>query len=61
MKQFFYLIGFIAIFTISSCGSAINEMEHTSKEVNLRSLNSTCSGLGVACLLNSSYDSHPNY
>ena len=46
MKQFFYLIGFIAIFTINSCESAINEMEHTSKEVNLRSLNSTCSGLG---------------
>lgn len=61
MKQFFYLIGFIAIFTINSCESAINEMEHTSKEVNLRSLNSTCSGFGVACLLNSSYDSHPNY
>ena len=61
MKQFFYLIGFIAIFTINSCESAINEMEHTSKEVNLRSLNSTCSGLGVACLLNSSYDSHPTY
>lgn len=50
MKQFYYLIGFIALITISSYESAISAMEHTSKEVNLRSLNSNCSGYNDDCL-----------
>ena len=52
MKQIYYLIGFIVLLTINSCESAISEMEHTSKEVNLRSLNSTCSGFSGGCLPN---------
>ena len=50
MKQIYYLIGFIVLLTINGCESAISEMEHTSKEVNLRSLNSICRGSGGDCL-----------
>lgn len=50
MKQIYYLIGLVAIFTIISCDSAISEMEYASEGVELRSLNSICRGSGGDCL-----------